>query len=73
MLKKTLLFISLITLTFSVFGQDIPARPNPPRLVNDFVGNLLSSQQINALEQKLVNYNDTTSTQIVVVIVDSVE
>lgn len=73
MLKKTLLFISFILLTFPSFGQDIPARPDPPRLVNDFVGNLLSSQQINALEQKLVNYNDTTSTQIVVVIVDSVE
>lgn len=73
MLKYIFLFCSLTFLTIAGFGQDIPPPPNPPRLVNDFVGNLLSEQQINALESKLVAYNDTTSTQIVIVIVNSVE
>ena len=51
-------------------AQDIPARPEPPRLVNDFAG-ILTSDEIQNLEQKLVIFNDSTSTQIVVVIVKS--
>ncbi len=50
-------------------GQ-IPEKPNPPRLVNDFTGTL-NSQQIATLEHKLVAFNDSTSTQILVVIVPS--
>jgi uncharacterized protein len=73
MLKRNLLCWLLLCFAGVALGQDIPDRPSPPRLVNDFVGNLLSSQQINSLERKLVAYNDSTSTQIVVVIVDSVE
>jgi uncharacterized protein len=53
----------------SVLGQkDIPARPNPPRLVNDFAS-LLTPQEQSQLEHKLVAFNDTTSTQIAVVVV----
>ena len=55
----------------SVSGQDIPARPEPPRLVNDFAG-VLSGDELQNLEQKLVMYNDSTSTQIVVVTVKSI-
>ena len=51
-------------------NNDIPSRPIPPRLVNDFTGTL-SQAEINKLEQKLVHFNDTTSTQIVVVLVPS--
>lgn len=50
----------------------IPDKPNPPRLVNDFVG-ILSSSERSQLEQKLRAYNDSTSTQIVVVIVRTTE
>ncbi|UFH55689.1 YgcG family protein [Spirosoma sp. KNUC1025] len=50
----------------------IPDKPNPPRLVNDFVG-ILSSSERSQLEQKLRAYNDSTSTQIVVVIVKTTE
>ncbi|MGR3812070.1 TPM domain-containing protein [Jiulongibacter sp. NS-SX5] len=56
----------------NVFAQDVPAKPNPPRLVNDFVG-MLSTQEIQSLENKLVNFDDTTSTQIAVVVVKTVE
>ncbi len=52
------------------FAQDIPTRPDPPRLVNDFA-NILSPQEVADLENRLVSYNDSTSTQIVVVIVPS--
>ncbi|WP_394343323.1 TPM domain-containing protein [Spirosoma sordidisoli] len=50
----------------------IPARPNPPRLVNDFVGALSRSER-DQLEQKLRAYNDSTSNQITVVIVRTTE
>lgn len=68
------LLVLLFSLGFSNFlvGQnDIPERPSPPRLVNDFAG-ILSPSENQALEQKLLNYEDTTSTQIAVVIVKSI-
>jgi uncharacterized protein len=53
-----------------VAQKSIPARPSPPRLVNDYI-NLLSEGERNRLEQKLVAYNDSTSTQIAIVIEQS--
>lgn len=50
----------------------LPSPPNPPRLVNDYTGTL-SSSQINTLEHKLVAYNDSTSTQILVLLVDDLQ
>ena len=52
------------------FSQNIPDRPVPPRLVNDFAG-LLNSEEVGRLENKLVRFNDSTSTQIAIVIVPS--
>lgn len=62
--------LSLFILFFSVtaIAQNIPQKPNPQRLVNDFA-HILTSDQIDALERKLVSYDDSTSTQIVVVTV----
>ena len=54
--------------TATLNAQDIPAKPNPPRLVNDFVMKL-SASELSSLEQKLRGYADSTSTQITVVIV----
>lgn len=53
-------------------GTAIPDKPNPPRLVNDFVG-ILNSTEKAQLEQKLRAYNDSTSTQITLVIVKTTE
>lgn len=50
----------------------IPDKPNPPRLVNDFVG-ILSSAERAQLEQKLRTYNDSTSSQVTIVIVKTTE
>lgn len=67
-------FITLIAffLTFSLFGQDFPEPMRPRRIVNDFTG-MFTPQQVNALEQKLRNFNDTSSTQIAVVTVPSLD
>lgn len=61
------LFISTLV-ALSLYSQEIPERPNPPKLVNDFAG-VLAPDEIGSLESKLVEFNDSTSTQIAVVIV----
>ncbi|GAB4395474.1 MAG: hypothetical protein OHK0053_03640 [Microscillaceae bacterium] len=51
-------------------AQEIPPRPEPSRFVNDFA-NLLQAVEMEALEIKLRNYQDSTSTQIAIVIIPS--
>jgi uncharacterized protein len=68
LLRYLLLACCLLTVVGNVFSQDLPARPDPPRLVNDFT-NTLTPAQIEALEKKLVTLDDSTSTQIAVVII----
>lgn len=72
--KLTLLLgLLLVLLSFSTtLRAQLPSPPNPPRLVNDYSGSL-SSSQINTLEHKLVAYNDSTSTQILVLLVDDLQ
>ncbi len=75
MIKKFIYTVSfflvlLVPATGSLFAQDIPDKPVPPRLVNDFAG-MLSASDINRLENKLDAFNDSTSTQIAIVIVPS--
>lgn len=67
------LLIFLYTLLSTVlFSKDIPSRPNPPRLVNDFAG-ILSADENASLETKLISYFDSTSTQIAIIIENSIE
>ncbi len=70
----TVLFLSMLLLLSGVgFTQGvIPEKPVPPRLVNDFA-NILNASELQALEAKLVAFNDTTSVQIAVVIVSSLD
>ncbi|MDO5316900.1 MAG: TPM domain-containing protein, partial [bacterium] len=72
--KLTLLFgIILVMLTFGMtLKAQLPSPPVPPRLVNDYTGTLTASQ-IEALERKLVAYDDSTSTQILVMLVDDLQ
>ncbi|QHT67205.1 TPM domain-containing protein [Rhodocytophaga rosea] len=69
-MKQTicLLFILMYQLAWGQNQSPFPAKPNPPRLVNDFVG-VMNSSEIEALEQKLRRLNDTTSTQIAIAII----
>ena len=69
--KIATLFL-LLFVAFICNAQQIPSRPTPPRLVNDYT-NTLSSSQEHYLEQKLRNYNDTTSTQIAVVFINDLQ
>ena len=64
---RKLLLLQFVFMGFTVLGQVIPERPNPPRLVNDFAG-LLSPEQIQSLENDLVDFYNRTSTQIAVVV-----
>jgi len=64
-------FLALLTLPLLAQQKEIPPVPNPPRLVNDFA-DILNPAQEAALERKLVAYDDTTSTQIAVVIESSI-
>ena len=57
-------------LNTNVIAQTFPEKSN--RLVNDYVGVLTSEESI-ALENKLVAYNDSTSTQLAIVIIQSLE
>jgi uncharacterized protein len=54
----------------NLFVRDSIPRPTPPRLVNDFAG-VLTPAQRQALEDKLVAYDDSTSNQIAVVTIRS--
>ncbi|KQS35187.1 methanol dehydrogenase [Pedobacter sp. Leaf194] len=67
---KKLLLLSFFSLIFAfAFAQDFPAKPTT--LVNDY-SNVLSASQKQALEQKLVAFDDSSSTQIAIAIVKSV-
>ena len=64
-------FLMLLLCGF-VQAQDIPPRPSPPRLVND-LADVLSASEEQQLERYLVDYDDSTSTQIVVLTVASTQ
>jgi uncharacterized protein len=72
--KYTLLLgLLFVLLAFgSTLKAQLPSPPVPPRLVNDYTGTLTASQ-IDALERKLVAYDDSTSTQILVMLVDDLQ
>jgi uncharacterized protein len=67
-----LLVLLLLLPAGLVSAQAVPPRPNPPRLVND-LANLMQPGEADALERKLVAYNDSTSSQIAVVTVPSLD
>ena len=51
-------------------AKEPPEPPQPPRLVNDYT-NTLKPTELEVLERKLVAYDDSTSTQIAIVIENS--
>ena len=75
-MKKLFALVIMLWVAFgSVSAQsnkDLPAKPNPPRLVNDFA-NVLSASDVQQLERKLDAYNDSTSSQITIVIMPSID
>lgn len=69
-LIQNIVLASLLLFGLSGMGQAIPEPLSPPRLVNDYIG-LLNENQFRHLELKLERFNDSSSTQIVVIIVKS--
>jgi uncharacterized protein len=70
-MKKIILLLFVFGF-HSVFAQTIEKRPEPPQAVNDF-GNFLEPFQRQALEQKLRDYNDSTSSAIVIITVPDLQ
>jgi uncharacterized protein len=67
------LFLLLFLFSFqTIFAQKIENKPQPPMAVNDF-GNFLASFQKQALEEKIRNYNDSTSSAIVIITVPDLQ
>ena len=65
---RKLVFLFLLTLGYHFgFSQDIPAKPTTG-LVHDYTGTL-SADQRDQLEQKLRRFEDSTSNQIVIVLI----
>ncbi len=72
-IKKYIPLFIAIFLAQVVFSQfTIPAKPKLQTSVYDYA-KLLTSEQKSALENKLIQYSDSTSTQIVVVTIETIE
>jgi uncharacterized protein len=68
-MKRLLYLVFFIAFTVQLHAQNVLPKPNPPRLVVDEAG-MLSHDQQQILEQKLVAFDDSTSNQIAVVIIN---
>jgi uncharacterized protein len=74
-MRFTKLFIVFIVAIFSltsVKAQNVIPKPNPPVLVTDLAG-VLSPEEKQALENKLVAIDDSSSNQIAVVILPTLD
>ena len=72
-IQQLLLLILLLLSCSGLFGQTvtIPEKPSFQTSYYEVGTTLLEQGQKQAIEQKLINYADTTSTQIVVVVINS--
>jgi uncharacterized protein len=72
-MKRILALLFLISYAgIAIYAFDIPKKPNPERLVNDY-SNTLSNEEISLLEQKVVAYDDSSSNQIAIVLINSLD
>lgn len=70
-LLPLLLFMQSFAFTQVLDKDGIPEKPSPPRLMNDFA-EMISLNNREDMELKLVAFNDSTSTQICIVTVNSI-
>ncbi len=73
-LRNFFCLIGLLFLNISYGQFDIPPKPTKanPDAIYDYA-NLLSRQEKATLENKIIKYSDTTSTQIVIAIIESLK
>lgn len=69
---KFILSLLLVAVSITGWSQQIPPKPNPPKLVNDLAG-VLSADEEQRLEQQLVAYDDSTSNQVAIVLVNTLD
>lgn len=69
-LKGFILLLLLVSSSIAFAQYEIPPVPKLQTSIYDEIG-LLSSSQKNTLEDKLIRYSDTTSTQIVIATISS--
>ncbi|MDR2556888.1 MAG: TPM domain-containing protein [Bacteroidales bacterium] len=75
---KRLLFVTVAVMccalltSFTPSAGQIPPKPNPPRLVNDYA-NIFTAGERAEMENMLVAFNDSTSNQITVVTVNDLQ
>ena len=70
-LALIVIFLCLLTGSVAVYAQDVPPKPNPPMRVND-LAHVMTPDQEQALEQKLIAFNDSTTSDIVIVTVPDI-
>ncbi len=70
--KGSILLLLLFCCTFSFAQFTIPDKPAEQTSVYDYI-HLLSPSEKTNLEQKLIRYSDSTSTQIVIAIINSTQ
>lgn len=63
--------VCLLAYTGIIYAQDVPPKPDPPRRVND-LAHVMTPDQIETLEQKLIAFNDSTTSDIVIVTVPDI-
>ena len=71
-MKRHIVLVFFLLVSFTSGAIDYPSKPDPPRLVNDYTNTLSGDEQVR-LENKLVAFNDTTSTQIAIVILNTLD
>jgi len=72
-MKKILALLALVIFILSGSqAQDIPDSPEPPKLVND-LADALRDEEEDYLEQKLLAWEDSTSNQLAIVLVKSLD
>ncbi len=72
LLRKILVGLTFFVGFLGAHGQQIPEKPSPQRLVNDYTHTLTDDQRM-FLENKLTAFDDSTSSQIAVVIINDLE
>lgn len=69
---KIAFLVAALLITLSSSADNLPERPNPPRLVNDMAG-VFDQNQAEAMERSLVQFSNETSTQVAVVTLPDLE
>lgn len=70
-MKQFLVIIGLLCVVFCTVKAQVPAKPDPPRLVNNYLpdpSSFLSVSETQQLEQKLEKFSKETSNQICVIV-----